>query len=160
MVFDTTRFGELNYEEAEVIFFPEGLPGLEEQKRFIYVSTPETEPIFWLQSLEDRDIALPVAQVFELFEDYAFDIADADIELLKIEKPENVIVLTVIVIPDAIAAMTANLAAPIVIHKENGYAKQIFIPGTSYSVRQSVFDAVLAALERREADAGALTQGE
>ncbi len=160
MTIDTFRFGPIQYDEAKAILFPEGLPGLEDMRRFLLVHTEETEPVFWLQSLEDGALALPVAHVFEIMEDYALDIDDDDLALLKIEKPEDVMVLVVVVIPEDVRRMTANLAAPIIIQVGEGLGKQIFTAGTAYSVRQPIFEAVIAALERREADAGAVPQGE
>lgn len=156
----TARFGRIEYDEALAITFPEGLPGLENTRRYVLLHTEETEPIFWMQSLEDPALSLPVASAFDIMEDFALDVDDDDLELLRIERPEDVMVLVIVVIPDEIARMTANFAAPVLIQPQAGLGKQIFSPGTKYSVRQPIFEAVMAVLERREADAGAVPQGE
>jgi flagellar assembly factor FliW len=154
MTYDTTRFGSIEYDEAKAITFPEGLPGLEHTREYLLVHAEETEPIFWLQSLEDGDLALPVAYAFELKEDYALEVDDDDLAFLKIEQPDDVMVLFVVVVPDDITKMTANMAAPVLIQPQAGLGKQVFTKGSSYQVRQPIFDAVMAALERGEADAG------
>lgn len=160
MTIETIRFGAIEYDEARAITFPEGLPGLENTRSYVLVHIEETEPIFWLQSLEDGALSLPVANAFELQEDFSLDVDDDDLALLHIEEPGDVLVLVVVVIPDQLTGMTANFAAPVLIQPEAGLGKQIFNAGTSYSVRQPVFAAVMAALERREADARAVPQGE
>ena len=160
MTIMTARFGEIEYDESRAITFPEGLPGLEHTRRYLFIHTEETEPIFWLQSLEDGELSLPVANAFELQDDFTMDVDDEDLALLKIEKPEDVLVLVVVVIPDDMLRMTANFAAPVLIQPEERLGKQIFTAGTKYSVRQPVFEAVMAVLERREADAGSVPQGE
>jgi len=160
MTMQTIRFGEIEYDNAQVITFPEGLPGLESTRRYLLVHTEETEPIFWLQSLEDAALSLPVANAFELQDDFALDVDEDDLALLCIENPEDVMVLVVVVIPAEVALMTANFAAPVLIQPQAGLGKQIFTAGASYSVRQPVFAAVMAALERRQSDAGVDPQGE
>ena len=69
----TAHFGEVEIDDNKVLFFENGLPGLEDNKRFALLSNEESRPINWFQSLDHWEIALPVIDPF-LVCDYAFDI--------------------------------------------------------------------------------------
>jgi len=59
--FKTLRFGLLEYSEGDVLYFPKGIPGFDDHKRWLLLGDDdEGNPIKWLQSLEDSDVALPV----------------------------------------------------------------------------------------------------
>lgn len=60
MIFTTERFGEMACTDEQVITFPEGLAGRNLCTRFVVVDDKETEPLQWLVSLDQPDVALPV----------------------------------------------------------------------------------------------------
>ena len=59
MIFKT-KLGEMDLSEKEIITFEEGIPGFDHLRKFAIVSVARTEPIKWLVSLEDKDVALPI----------------------------------------------------------------------------------------------------
>ena len=46
--------------EDDIIYFPSGIPGFEDSKRFIIISVPEYEPFHWLQCIEGSKIRLAI----------------------------------------------------------------------------------------------------
>lgn len=160
MLIETERFGAIDVANEQVITFSEGLPGFEQLQGFVMVEDEQTDPIAWLQSTQEPAIALPVVNVFEVDEEYVLDVGDADIEKLQITSPEDVAVLVVVVIPQEIQKMTANLAAPIVVNASKNLARQVLASSDEYSVRHPIYEAVMRALERRLEHAGAVAQGE
>jgi len=117
----------------------------------------DSYPIIWLQSMDDGGICLPVLDTFSVLSDYVFDIDEADVEVLELGGPEDLHVVSVLVIPDEIQGMTANLAAPIIINTATGKAKQIILGGGKYNVRVPVFQEICALIMREEGDADAGT---
>lgn len=156
MQINTIRFGEVQIDEKKILTFNEGLPGLEEHKRYAVLQFEESNPIYWLHSVEDPAICLPVSDAFTLLPEYAFNIGDDDVNELELQGPEDLHVMCVLVIPDNIEEMTANLAAPVIVNLRTGKARQIILASGSYSVRYPVFAEVCRLIKEGDADAGSV----
>ena len=65
----TTRFGDLEIDEAEIIRFPDGIPGFLEEKEFVMIPLGENEPFVFLQSLNEGDLAFLLTNPFLFFKD-------------------------------------------------------------------------------------------
>ena len=57
MFIESERFGNFDSEDVRIIDFPVGLPGFEEFRKFIILEIPQTKPLYWLQSVENKYIA-------------------------------------------------------------------------------------------------------
>src|SRR3954447_12698127 len=78
----TKYFGPISYEESSVLHFPSGLPGFENERRFLSLEQPAHQPLVFLQSLTLPDlcfVALPAAAVDPSYE---LEMEEADLELL------------------------------------------------------------------------------
>jgi len=140
MIFKT-KLGEMDLSEKEIITFEEGIPGFDHLRKFAIVSVARTEPIKWLVSLEDRDVALPIIDPWIVRLDYHVDISEKDVQDLDIEKDEDVSVWCVVVIPkDKPDDATINLLAPIVVNMKNGKAKQIIMETDEYTIKHRIKD--------------------
>jgi flagellar assembly factor FliW len=160
MTIDTLRFGPVEVDEARILSFKSGLPGLEEYKGFAILRFEESFPIVWLQSVEDGRVCLPVIDTFAVSPDYAFEMSDEDVKELSISGPEDFHVLSVLVIPESLDQMTANLAAPIVVNTTTGASKQIIIGGGDYSARVPIFKELCALIREETANAGSVEETE
>jgi len=138
----TTRFGELEtvaVAEEAVLTFPDGLPGFERQTTFALVEHERIEPFLWLQSLRDPSIGFLVIEPALLVDDYSFDLNDADAALLGLtDDAAPPRVLAVLVVPDDVRAMTANLQAPLVINEAGRIGKQVILTDEHFSMRHPV----------------------
>jgi len=153
MQIDTVRFGLVDVDDKKLIAFDEGIPGLEEYRGYALLQFEESYPIIWLQSVDDGGICLPVLDTFAVLEGYVFDIGDADVKELELGGPEELHVVSVLVIPDDIQRMTVNLAAPIIINTATGKAKQIMLSGGDYNVRAPIFPDICKLVRGKEGDA-------
>ena len=162
MQIETIRFGTVDVDETKLIVFDEGIPGLEEYRKYALLQFEESYPIIWLQSVDEGGICLPVMDTFAVLTGYVFDIDDEDVKELGLSGPEDLHVVSVLVIPEEIQRMTVNLAAPIIINTVSGKAKQILLSGSDYNVRVPVFQDIYKAIVREEgdADAGSVTEAE
>ena len=156
MQIDTLRFGTVEVDENKIIEFGEGIPGLEQYQKYALLQFEESYPIIWLQSMDDSGICLPVLDTFVVLPDYVFDIDEADVKSLELKNPDELHVVSVVVIPEDIQGMTVNLAAPIIINTITGKSKQIVLTGTEYNVRAPVFQQIcnIVAGEEGDGDAG------
>ena len=147
MIVNSMRFGEIEIEDKKIIQFPQGIPGLEDIKRFALVYNEETKPISWLQAIDSPAISLPVIDPFLILPNYVFDILQEDINDLSIAHESDIHVVNVLVIPEDMEKMTINLAAPILINIKLNLGKQIFIDGKDYLVRKPVFELIRSCLK-------------
>ncbi|MCL2226418.1 MAG: flagellar assembly protein FliW [Oscillospiraceae bacterium] len=162
MQIETIRFGSVEVDESKFITFAEGIPGLEDSRTYALLQFEESYPIIWLQSIDEGGICLPVLDTFAVLTDYVFEISDEDVNELELQGPEQLHVVSVVVIPNDVKGMTANLAAPIIINTETGKAKQIMLTGIEYNVRAPVFAQICEMVNREEGDgdAGTVTEAE
>lgn len=126
-ILQTSRFGALTVDEADIINFPRGVPGFENHREWA-LAGEDDNPIKWLQSLNDGDVALPVAIPLDFFPDYRITLTRADLVALQCGDAENLSMLVVVTIPverpwDA----TANLRAPVVVNAAKRVARQIIM---------------------------------
>lgn len=141
MIIKTKHFGELEIDEKGIIYFINGIPGFEDQLKFILLSPKEDgSPFQWLQSLNNTNLAFAVANPFMIKKDYEVDIPDEIVDELEIKAPEDAIILSILVVPEDITQITMNLKAPIIINNGNHKGKQIVLDTEAYSVRHYIID--------------------
>ena len=143
MQLNTKHFGLIDIGEDKIIQFPEGLPGFENVKRFALLDKQQEDvPFQWLQAIDDPQIAFVVIDPFFIKEDYEVNVDDKEIEMLDIKDIRSVMVLSIVVIPENIKAMTANLRAPILINLNNRKGKQVVLEKIEYEVRYSILEGL------------------
>lgn len=153
MIIDTERFGSFDTADSKIIEFPWGMPGFEELHKFIIVEVSNTWPVYWLQSTENKHIALPVIVSFEILEDYNIYIKENELEGLYVESKNDLLLLNVVVIPQEIKDMTINLAAPVVINVKQGIGKQIIIDAKELPIKFPGFEVVMKRAKGGKKDA-------
>ncbi len=120
------------------IFFPRGLLGLPEWRRFD-LTTTSVEGLFWLQSVEMPELAFVLVDPFPRFEGYAVDLGPGDLADLGPCDASDLLVLTVTRLPaGASAGPTTNLRGPIAFNLRTGRAKQLAMPDPDLGVRVPV----------------------
>ncbi len=134
--FHTTRFGDIQFEEIDVVTFREGMLGFEECTRFLVLQHKEGSPFRWLQSIDDPHLAFLVVDPNQYCADYAPEMSDAHAKDLELTEETPQLVYTIVSIPKGQPeAMTLNLAGPIVINLLTQQAKQIVLDDPRYSIR-------------------------
>ena len=77
---------------------------------------------------------------FVIKPDYKPIIQDNDVELLEIESPEDVFLMSIVTIRPDPFKVTANLKAPIVINSKKRLAKQVVLDKSDYPIQYSIMD--------------------
>jgi flagellar assembly factor FliW len=147
---ETVRFGEIEIADEKILVFSEGIPGFEQCHLFALITTPETEPFLWLQSLEQTEVSLPLLNPFRIFPEYAPSVPESSLHEIGNPTDEDILLLTVAVIPKDTEKMTTNLASPLLINAVSNQGRQIILEGNEYQIRQPIFDAVQALLSSTE----------
>jgi flagellar assembly factor FliW len=141
MELHTSRFGTLQIDEQTVYTFPKGLPGFEEETNFVIVAPKEEEPFAFLQSVHNSELAFVIADPFLFYADYDFELSDSIVAELGIDSPAEVLVRSIITVPDELDKATINLVAPIIFNGPAMTAKQVVLGNTPYTTRHPLFAA-------------------
>lgn len=136
-VIETKNFGKISFEPESELEFPGGLPGFDSRTRFVAVAFTESEPLVYLQSLEDPGLCFITMPILAVDPDYKLKVSGADLDqlgLIQARQPrigEDVLCLTVLSVCET--GPTANLLAPIVVNLHNCKAVQAVAPESDYS---------------------------
>ncbi|MDW8799703.1 flagellar assembly protein FliW [Clostridium sp. A1-XYC3] len=139
MKLNTKYHGVREFEEKNVINFKKGIPGFEELKKFILFNVEDNEVFSILQSIEDMAIGLVVISPFNLVKDYELKLDEEKVSELKIEKPEDVLVLNTVTLNSKVENITVNLKAPIIINIKNNLGEQIILDNPNYVIKHPLY---------------------
>ncbi|WP_043884010.1 flagellar assembly protein FliW [Caldanaerobacter subterraneus] len=141
MELNTKNFGIIHYNEEDVIYFEEGIPGFEELHNFLIIGDEEEDmPFKWLQSIDDTDIAFVIIDPRVFKPNYTFEIDEELKEELQIEDINHLLIYVIVVIPNEIEKMTANLKAPIIINAKNNRGKQVILDNEEYLIKHPILE--------------------
>jgi flagellar assembly factor FliW len=138
---DSSRFGTLEIPQDSVIEFPQGLIGLG-GSRYAIVPSGNDGAFSWLHSLDDPSLALPVANPWHFFADYAVELSDEESKGITAD-PSDVEVYVTVRAGSQLADFYANLRAPILVAEGQGH--QVINEAADAPVRAPLFPAVAAA---------------
>ncbi|WP_319548153.1 flagellar assembly protein FliW [Desulfogranum marinum] len=129
-----TRFGEIEFDPAKVIHFPEGLIGLDNLKDFLVIPNEKQGPLFWIQSVDDPAFAFPVTDPTNFFLDYAIAPDAEERKKLQIGEKDDCFVLSIVSVGED-KKITLNLSGPILYSPETHRALQVILEDTTYSTK-------------------------
>ncbi len=127
-----TRFGEVEYDPENLLHFPAGLIGLPNLRRFIVMPNKKSGPLFWIQSVDEPEMAFVLTDPTNFFLDYLVVPDPVERQILQIAEDEECYTLTVVTVPPD-QSITINLAAPILFAPKTNRAIQIILEGGSFS---------------------------
>jgi flagellar assembly factor FliW len=136
---ESSRFGTLEIDAAEVIEFPAGLIGLG-GRRYVLVSAGGDTAFSWLQSADDPSVALPVTSPWSFFPDYSVELSDEDEQ--RVDAGEDTAVWVTVRAGADLSDFSANLRAPIVVSGGRGH--QVINEAQDAPVRAQLFSEALA----------------
>jgi flagellar assembly factor FliW len=120
VTFESIRFGTVGIPHEDVIEFPFGLVGLGGLRYALIDRNPGTG-FFWLHSLDDPALALPVVDPRRFFSAFSLELSAEDRERTDIEDPASAqLWVTVRTAPDPLDIMV-NLRAPLLVSDGRGY---------------------------------------
>ena len=141
----SSRFGTLLVDEGRVIHFPSGLLGFPDHRRFALIQTGEENYFFWLQSVDEPNLAFVVTDPTTFFKGYEVPLRDETRQELQLATapegegeadvaPEH---LQVFVICNKVDDwLTGNLLGPLVVNADNRLAQQVVLTEKKWTTRQ------------------------
>ncbi len=126
-----TRFGEVEYDPENLLHFPAGMIGLPTLHDFLVMPNKKEGPLFWIQSIDDPDIAFVLTDPSNFFLDYRVTPDFSERASLKIEENDECFNLVVVTVPPD-QKITLNLAAPILFSPKTNRAIQVILEKTNF----------------------------
>lgn len=139
MKVQTTRFGDIDVLEEDVITLAEGMLGFSENRRFTLIPDELGEPFQWMQSLEKPALAFVVIEPSRVLTEYHFSVKREQIKALETEVVEDLQVYVIVTMAGSILDVTVNLQGPIVINKNTNIGQQIVLNEPKFSTRHPLF---------------------
>jgi flagellar assembly factor FliW len=136
LTIDSSRFGRVEILPAAVIEFPDGLIGLG-GSRYTLIATDQKSPFYWLHSIDDGGLALPVTNPKHFFPDFRLELSEGDAQRLEIERSTELAIYVTVRAAPVLTDFVANLRAPIVI--DAGVGHQVINQAAGSELRAPLF---------------------
>ena len=134
MEIDSTRFGRLVIDDERVMTFPNGLLGFPDHARYALIQTGEENYFFWLQCVDEPNLAFVVTDPSIFFKDYEAPVREETRTELSVTDPSTV---QCFVICNKVGDwLTGNLLGPLVINVRNRKGSQIVLTDKKWTTRQ------------------------
>lgn len=143
MKLQTAYFGEINYEESDLVFFPEGLYGFSHLKYYIPLPLDDGEgTLLSLQSTEEPEISFVIINPFAICPEYTPCLSSEDMKKLSLSSSEHASYYIICVMKENLLNSTVDLRCPIVVNPENRNAVQVILEDSKFQFRQPLKDFI------------------
>lgn len=136
MKIETSRFGALEIGQDRVIEFPIGILGFPGCRRWILLQASQESAFFWLQSIDDPDLAFILVQPQVFFGDYQVRVQTEELRIVQLDDISNA---EVFVICNRVGdRVTANLQGPLIFNARTKQARQVVLCDRHLTARHDV----------------------
>ncbi len=136
MQLSTKYFGVIDCPEEELLTFPNGLFGFDEERAFVPLPFHGSNgTLLCFQSVQTPSLAFVAMDPFALKPDYAPVLAPEELALLGVSRSEDLCYYVFCVVREPVADSTVNLRCPIVINPEQRRAMQVILESGGYHMR-------------------------
>lgn len=129
----TTRFGVIEIAEDRVITFPKGLLGFPSQSRYCLLQPGDDALFFWLQSLDDANLAFVVTDPTLFVSDYSVPVRPEQMEDLELADLADAQVF--VIVNKVEQELTGNLQGPLVINTLSKQGEQLVLAEKRWTTR-------------------------
>jgi len=143
----TKYFGEIDYEEDDLIHFPAGLFGFEEENDFLILPFEGGNGnLLCMQSVATAGLAFVVMNPLSLLSDYMPVLQPAELRQFGVSDVQELGYYVLCAVKNPVSASTVNLKCPVVINPATRVARQVIMETEEYGMRHP-----LAEFGREEA---------
>ncbi len=134
----TTRFGVIDIAEDRVITFTKGLLGFPRQQRFCLLEPGEDACFFWLQSVDDPELAFVVTDPSLFVSDYAVHVRPEQMESLSLNNLTDAQIFVIVNKVDQ--TLTGNLQGPLVVNTITREGEQMVLAEKKWTTRHPLLE--------------------
>jgi flagellar assembly factor FliW len=129
-----TRFGEFDADPRDVLHFPDGLPGFEQCRRFVVLSSMTMAPLQCLHAVDGVPATFLAVDPRLVLPRYRCVLSPGDLARLGANEQTLLLWLALVAVDDRDEA-TVNLRAPVVINPERMIGFQVVPSNSLYPLR-------------------------
>ncbi len=152
MKFVTTRFGEIDFKETEVLNFPKGIMGFSQLARYVILDRKDFTPFKWIQSVEDPNVTFVILDPVQFFPNFKLEINEKELEELNYTNSRDLVVYVIVNIPHDVSLSSADLLGPLVINQKKRLGKQAVMPESPYTTKHYLLDELRKRERRKQFD--------
>jgi flagellar assembly factor FliW len=115
-----------------IITFPEGLPGFEEARRFVLVSSTALSPFALVQGIDQGAPTFVAIDPRAIEPRYATDVPAAELVRLQAAESDTLLWLALVAANGSDGSATVNLRAPLVVNPKSMLGLQLIAPESAY----------------------------
>lgn len=141
MQVQTKAMGTIEVAKERIITIPSGLFGFEEYTDFALMDS-EYQPLIWLQSLQDKNLAFLLIDPFLICAEYEVDVDDKSLAKIGITNPADVIVFAIVTVPQDGSPVTANLQGPLIMNKKTRQCIQAILNDPKWTTKHNILEAL------------------
>jgi flagellar assembly factor FliW len=134
MEIETTRFGRISVDESRVLSLPRGLLGFPSYTRYALIQTNSENYFFWLQCVDEPNLAFVVTDPAIFFKDYHVPLKEEVTQELNLADEQAM--QTFVICNKVGDWLTGNLLGPIVVNVANCQAMQVVLTEKKWTTRQ------------------------
>ncbi len=132
----TTRFGEVEIDPSRLLVFPHGLLGFARFRTFALLQPDDRGVFYWLQSVEDPELAFVVTDPTAWVTGYQVPIRTNELADLGLASADEATIFAIVNRRDG--AITANLQGPLVLNALTRTGVQLVLSDRSWSTRHEL----------------------
>lgn len=118
------------------VVFEKGLPGFENHRNFEISDIEENQKFKVVNSLDDKSVGFIAISPFDVKKDYEIKLDTDTINSLKIDNPEDVLLLNIVTLGKKLENSTVNLKAPLVMSVKNKLGLQLILQDDKYNIKE------------------------
>lgn len=141
MLIQTKYLGEIEISQDQILSFPKGLLGFEDNHDFVLLNIPDNDHFKFLQDINNIYISFLLINPWDFFDDYVIDIPKEELLKLGISSSEEhtPTIYNIVTLGETFKDSTSNLLAPIVLYLADNKGKQFVLNDTDYTTRHKLF---------------------
>ena len=136
MKLKTKYFGEIEYDIDDILVFPSGLYGFEDEREFLLIPFEGSEgTLLCLQSRNTSALAFILMDPFSLHPNYAPTLQKAELSALGVKDSGDLCYYVMCVIKQPVGDSTVNLKCPVAINPDTRVCVQVILDAPEYEMR-------------------------
>lgn len=136
MKLQTKYFGEIEYDADDLLTFPNGLYGFDDEHEFLLIPFDGSQgTLLCLQSRKTPALAFIVMDPFALQPDYSPVLQKAELSALGVKESGELCFYVMCVVKEPVNESTVNLKCPIAIHPATRVSAQVILESDRYEMR-------------------------
>ena len=136
MKLQSKYFGEIEYLDEDVLFFPAGLFGFEDEHQFLLLPFEGSAgTLLCFQSIQTPALAFVAMDPFALTSSYSPVLQPNELKDLGVSDSQELGFYVLCVVKTPVSDSTVNLKCPVAINPDTRVARQVILEAEAYEMR-------------------------